>query len=98
MVMHSPEVELTEIFVSNIFNGNGLAPSDMPPDTKNTTRGVHNFQILEDSLISCKIGCFKDLTLRTSFFGVMPIVIPFRKALGSPVLMAPRYRPKNQWV
>ena len=26
--MHSPEVELTEIFVSNIFNGNGLAPSD----------------------------------------------------------------------
>ena len=28
----------------------------------------------------------------------MPIVIPFRKALGSPVLMAPRYRPKNQLV
>ena len=39
--MHSPEVELTEIFVSNIFIGNGLAPSDKPPDTKNTTRGVH---------------------------------------------------------
>ena len=46
-MMHSPEVELTEIFVSNIFNGNGLAPSDKPPDTKNTTRGVHNFQILK---------------------------------------------------
>jgi len=27
-LMHSPEVELTEIFVSNIFNGNGLAKSD----------------------------------------------------------------------
>ena len=39
VMMHSPEVELTEIFVSNIFNGNGLAPSDKPPDTKNTTRG-----------------------------------------------------------
>ena len=38
-LMHSPEVELTEIFVSNIFNGNGLAPSDIPPDTKNTARG-----------------------------------------------------------
>ena len=46
-MMHSPEVELTEIFVSNIFNGNGLAPSDKPPDTKNTTRGVHNFRILK---------------------------------------------------
>ena len=34
-VMHSPEVELNEIFVSNIFNGNGLAPSDILPDTKN---------------------------------------------------------------
>ena len=47
IMMHSPEVELTEIFVSNIFNGNGLAPSDKPPDTKNTTRGVHNFRILK---------------------------------------------------
>ena len=48
-MMHSPEVELTEIFVSNIFDGNGLACSDIPPDTKNTTRarGVHNFQILK---------------------------------------------------
>ena len=33
------EVELTEIFESNILNGNGLAPSDMPPDIKNTTGG-----------------------------------------------------------
>ena len=31
-------------------------------------------------------------------FGVMPIVIQLRKALGSPVLMAPWYRPKNQWL
>ena len=46
-LMHSPEVELTEIFVSNIFNGNGQTPSDKPPDTKNTTRGVHNFRILK---------------------------------------------------
>ena len=39
LLMHSPEVELNEIFVSNIFNGNGLVPSDMPPNTKNTTKG-----------------------------------------------------------
>ena len=47
VLMHSPEVELTEIFVSNIYNGNGLAPSDKPPDTKTTTRGVQNFRILK---------------------------------------------------
>ena len=47
LLMDSPEVELNEIFVSNIFNGNGLVPSDKPPDTKNTTRGVHNFRILK---------------------------------------------------
>ena len=45
--MHSPEVAFNEIFVSNILNGNGLIPLDIPPDTKNTTRGVHNFQILK---------------------------------------------------
>ena len=28
----------------------------------------------------------------------MPIVIPFRKALGSPVVMVPRYRPQNEWL
>ena len=33
-----PEVELDEIFVSNIFNGNGLAPSYVPW-YKNTIRG-----------------------------------------------------------
>ena len=43
--MHSPEIELTEIFVSKIFKVNGLAPSDKPPDTKNTNRGVHDFRI-----------------------------------------------------
>ena len=42
--------------------------------------------------------CFKDLMLGTSFFRIIPIVIPFWKALGSEVLMAPRYRPKNQWL
>ena len=31
-MMHSPEVELTEIFVSNIFNGNGLAWCKMCQD------------------------------------------------------------------
>ena len=41
--MHSPEVELIEIFVSNIFNGNGQVPSDIPHVTKNTTGRVHNF-------------------------------------------------------
>ena len=66
--MHSPEVKLTEIFVSDIFIGNGLAPSDIPPDTKNTTRGVHKFQILK--MIACKIHSFKNLTLMTSFSGV----------------------------
>ena len=28
--MHSPNVELIEIFASNILNGIGLAPSDIP--------------------------------------------------------------------
>ena len=32
--MHSPEVELIEIFLSNIFDGNGLESSDIPPKTK----------------------------------------------------------------
>ena len=37
--MHSPEVELDEIFVFNILNGNGLAPSDIIPSyTINTIR------------------------------------------------------------
>ena len=46
-MMHSPEVELTEIFLSNIFYGNGLVPSDIAPDTKNTSRRVHKFRILK---------------------------------------------------
>ena len=46
-LMHSPEVELNEIFVSNIFNKNGAAPSDIQPDTRNTARGAHNFRILK---------------------------------------------------
>ena len=40
---------------------------------------------------------FKDLSLGTSFFGVLPIVLPFRKALVSTVQMAPRYGPQIQW-
>ena len=43
-LMHSPEVELNEIFVSNIFNKNGPAPSDIHPDT---ARGAHNLRILK---------------------------------------------------
>ena len=39
---------------------------------------------------------FKDLSLGTSFFGVLPIVLPFRKALVSPVLLVPRYGLKTQ--
>ena len=56
--MHSPEVKLTEIFVSDIFIGNGLAPSDIPPDTKNNTRGVHKRpQTLELATQLILIGC-----------------------------------------
>ena len=40
---------------------------------------------------------FKDLSLGTSFFGVLLIVLPFRKALVSTVQMAPRYGPQIQW-
>ena len=47
--------------------------------------GGPQFPNFEDSLISSKIGYFKDLTLRISYLRVMPIVIPFRKALGSTV-------------
>ena len=32
LLMDSPEVKLNEIFVSNIFNGDGLAPSDISTD------------------------------------------------------------------
>ena len=39
---------------------------------------------------------FEDLSLGTSFFGVLPIVLPFRKALVSPVLLVPRYGLKTQ--
>ena len=41
---------------------------------------------------------FKDLSLETSFFGLLPIAIPFRKALDSPVLVVPRYGLKTQWL
>ena len=39
---------------------------------------------------------FKDLSLGTSFFGVLPIVLPFWKALVSPILLVPRYGLKTQ--
>ena len=45
--MHSQEVESTEIFLSNDFNGYVLVPLDIAPDTKNTTRGVHKLRILK---------------------------------------------------
>ena len=41
---------------------------------------------------------FKDLSLETSFFGVLPNVLPFRKALVSPVLLVPKYGLKTQWL
>ena len=41
---------------------------------------------------------FKDLSLGTSFFGVLPIVSPFRKALVSLVLLVPRNGLKTQWL
>ena len=40
---------------------------------------------------------FKDLSLGTSFFGLLAIVLPFRKALDSPLQMAPSYGPQIQW-
>ena len=43
LLMDSPEVKLNEFFVSNIFNGDGLTPSDISTDIKNTTRGVSKF-------------------------------------------------------
>ena len=39
---------------------------------------------------------FKDFFVGTSFFGVLPIVLPFRKALVGPVLLVPRYELKTQ--
>ena len=41
---------------------------------------------------------FKDFFIGTSFFGVLPIVLPFRKALVSPVLLVPKYGLKTQWL
>ena len=40
----------------------------------------------------------KYLSQETSFFGLLPIAIPFRKALDSPVLVVPRYGLKTQWL
>ena len=50
-MMHSPEVELNEIYVSIIFNGNGLLPSDIPPDTKNTIRGSINLKFAKKNFV-----------------------------------------------
>ena len=41
---------------------------------------------------------FKDFFVGTSFFGVLPIVLPFWKALVSPVLLVPRYGLKSQRI
>ena len=40
-LVHSQEVEMGEIFLSNIFHENGQVPSDIPSDTKNSIRVVH---------------------------------------------------------
>ena len=39
--VRSPEVEMGQILLSNIFNENGKVPSDIPSDTKKSTRVVH---------------------------------------------------------
>ena len=46
--MHSPEVEMGQIFLSNIFNEIGKVPSDIPSDTKNSIRVVHKIRILKN--------------------------------------------------
>ena len=46
--MHSPEVELGDFFLLNIFDENGQVPSDIPSDTKNSIRVVHKFRILKN--------------------------------------------------
>ena len=43
-MVHSPEVELGEFFLLNIFDENGQVPSD----TKNSIRVVHKFRILKN--------------------------------------------------
>ena len=40
-MVRSPEVEMGQIFLLNIFNENGKVPSDIPSDTKKSTRVVH---------------------------------------------------------
>ena len=40
-MVRSQEVEMGQIFLSNIFNENGKVPSDIPSDTKKSIRVVH---------------------------------------------------------
>ena len=40
-MVHSPEVEMGQFFLSNILDENGQVPSDIPSDTKNSIRVVH---------------------------------------------------------
>ena len=41
LLVRSPEVEMGQIFLLNIFNENGKVPSDIPSDTKKSIRVVH---------------------------------------------------------
>ena len=40
-MVRSQEVEMGQIFLSNVFNENGKVPSDIPSDTKKSIRVVH---------------------------------------------------------
>ena len=74
--MHSPEVVLDEIFLSNIFNGNVLAPLDIPPDTKNTTRGRVGANSNFESNTNTNSICFlkmKQIQIQT-LFGFQKII------------------------
>ena len=40
-LVRSPEVEMGQIFLLNIFDENGKVPSDIPSDTKKSIRVAH---------------------------------------------------------
>ena len=74
--MHSLKGKLNEIFVSNIFNGNVLAPLDIPPDTKNTTRGRVGANSNFESNTNTNSICFlkmKQIRIQT-LFGFQKII------------------------
>ena len=66
--MHSQEVEMGYIFVSNIFIGNSLAPSYMPLIPK-LSLGGQKLQIFKH--LSLHFHACKTVSLWISFFGVL---------------------------